>query len=332
VDVGAALGRSRSKSRTLQSAAGEANVKTRKIATASFYGVSIIVCILAPGRLMAQAPAGPLAPAPSQTPPPRPVAKPKPPEVQPRTSLDGTWKFNRDESDDPRTKTQESKPTQGGNGGGHPGGGYPGGGYPGRYPGGGYPGGGYPGGGGGPSGGRGNGGWEVENDEKILDLIRPAATLTFTLKNAEVDVTDDHYNKTVFCTDGRQLQKSKDSAYQEIAAHWNGSQLVSDEKSPRGGTMSRVFELSQDGRHAYETVHIDRGKSKGMLVVRYVYDIVSHQSGRSGHDSDPEQPVLKRHSDDVNTSSPTGAQTGTDPDPNQPVLKRHSGDSSNSSP
>ena len=143
-------------------------------------------------------------------------------------------------------------------------------------------------------------------------------------------MTDDQYHKLVFYTDGRQLQKPKDDSYQEIAAHWDGSQLVSDEKSPQGGKMSRTFELSQDGRQVYETLHVDRGKSKGSLVVRYVYDIASSRT--AGHESDPNQPVLKRHSDDSNSaSSPQGTQTGQDADPNQPVLKRHADDSNDAS-
>ena len=258
-------------------------MKTRSTAVAAFCGFLAATLIVVPGRLTAQVAPGPISPAPSQVPPSRPAARPKQQEVQPRTSLEGTWKLNRDESDDPRSKAQDSS---GSNGGGYPGGGYPGGG--GRYPGGGYPGGGYPGGGGGgPYGGQ-----NVENDEKIQQLIRPASSLSFSLKNAEIDVTDDQYRKLVFYTDGRQLQKSKDDRYQEIAAHWNGSQLVSDEKGPRGGMMSRTFELSQDGRQVYETMHIDRGKSRGALVVRYVYDVVDSQNERSSHDSDPAQPVL----------------------------------------
>jgi len=129
----------------------------------------------------------------------------------------------------------------GGNGGGYPGGGYPGGGYPGgggRYPGGGYPGGGYPGGGypggGRPRGGQDDGGRNTENDERIQELIRPAGSLSFALKNAEVDVTDDQYRMLVFYTDGRQLQKSANENHQEIAAHWNGGQLCVGRKKSAG--------------------------------------------------------------------------------------------------
>jgi hypothetical protein len=113
-----------------------------------------------------------------------------------------------------------------------------------------------------------------------------------------VDVTDEHFHKLVFYTDGRQLQKSTNANYQEIAAHWNGSQLVSDEKSPQGGRMSRTFELSKDGKQVYETITIERGKNRGSLNVRYVYDIAGSSNPPSSQSSDPDQPVMKRHSDD----------------------------------
>jgi len=113
-----------------------------------------------------------------------------------------------------------------------------------------------------------------------------------------VDVTDEHFHKLVFYTDGRQLQKSTNANYQEIAAHWNGSQIVSDEKSPQGGKMSRTFELSKDGKQVYETITIERGKNRGSLNVRYVYDIAGSSNPQSSQGSDPDQPVMKRHSDD----------------------------------
>jgi hypothetical protein len=300
------------------SAEVEVNLKTRSTAVAAFCGFLAAISIVVPSRLMAQVAPGPISPAPSQAPPAPPAAKPRQQEVQPRTSLDGAWKLNREESDDPRAKAQASSGAGGGNVGGYPGGGYPGGGYPGgggRYPGGGYPGGGYPGGGGYPpgggypgggypggGGGGPYGGQDTQTDERVLQLIRPAGSLSFSLKNAEIDVTDEQYRKLVFFTDGRQLQKPKDDRYHEIAARWNGGQLVSDEKSPQGGKMSRTFELSPDGKQVYETMHIDRAKSRGPLVVRYVYDSANSQNSQNGRDSDPDKPVLKRQTGDGNSS------------------------------
>lgn len=61
------------------------------------------------GLLAAQAPPGPLTPPPPD--PNAPVAPPPPkkPEVQPRKTILGYWKFNKDESDDGRAKLRQSR-------------------------------------------------------------------------------------------------------------------------------------------------------------------------------------------------------------------------------
>src|SRR3984885_16253226 len=85
-----------------------------------------------PGLTRAQAPPGPLPQAESQDappPPPRPQVQKAP--VQPRTSIFGGWKLDRDDSDDGPKKMQEARPNNNSNagyganrarGGGHPGG------------------------------------------------------------------------------------------------------------------------------------------------------------------------------------------------------------------
>jgi hypothetical protein len=107
----------------------------------------------------------------------------------------------------------------------------------------------------------------------------PANLLTLARKDAkdpEVDLTDDQSRKRALFTDGRKVQKpdAKDDSYEEIAAHWDGSRLVTDEKSPHGGKMSRTFELSYDGAQLYETLRLTTGRSNTPLDVRYVYDPV----------------------------------------------------------
>jgi hypothetical protein len=69
-------------------------------------------------------------------------------------------------------------------------------------------------------------------------------------------------------------KKSTDDNHEQVAAHWNGSQLVSDEKSPLGGKMSRTFELSKDGRKLLETLHIENRHAPA-LNLHYVYDASS---------------------------------------------------------
>jgi hypothetical protein len=131
----------------------------------------------------------------------------------------------------------------------------------------------------------------------MQSLINPAESLTFDLKNPEIDVTDDRSRKLILYTDGRQLPKSSNESRQEVAAHWDRGVLVSDEKGPLGGKMSRSFELSNDGRQLFETLHIDNGRSP--ITIRYVYDIPTpRQMQQNREDSDPNRPVLKRHSED----------------------------------
>lgn len=216
--------------------------------------------------LRAQAPPGPMAPS-QPLPPPRqaPPAKKKP-EIAPRKTLAGFWKLNADESDDARRKLDEARQTKVGSGGG-PGGGGPrvGVGFP------------YPGGGGnGPYGGRGSGpglgGRDTDTSERILQQVRADYSQSVALTDAEVDSTNDQGNKLVFFTDGRKIQKSKNDSVQEIPAHWNGAQLVTDEKGPQGRKMSRTMELAPDGRQIYETWRIENGKSGSAIVIRYVFD------------------------------------------------------------
>jgi len=113
-----------------------------------------------------------------------------------------------------------------------------------------------------------------EERQKMQELLRPSQGLTLAeaKKDAEVDLFDDQERKRAFFTDGRKLQKSKDLNYQEIAARWEGSRLVTDEKNPRGGKMSRTYELSYDGTQLYETLHMTVGRNNTPLVIRYAYD------------------------------------------------------------
>ncbi len=205
----------------------------------------------------AQAPSGPIAAAPSQPAPGTAANGSNPaPLPAPRTTILGAWKFNPDESDDPSKRRQGSRGSNGGYGGGH-----------------GRMGGGYPGGGHGGYGGRRGGRENDEERQKMHELVTPAKAFTLSMTGAEVDLVDDRDRKRAFMTDGRKLQKSKDENYQEIAAKFDGNRLVTDEKNPRGGKMSRTFELSYDGRQLYETLHMTTGRSNTPLVIRYAYDI-----------------------------------------------------------
>jgi hypothetical protein len=214
-----------------------------------------------PTQIRGQAPAGPL-PAAQPQPPLSPDARPQEQSaaVKPRTSILGAWKLNHDESDDPRKKMQDARSADAGRGGGGRGGVRMG----------------IPGMGGGPYGGRrGGGGSESDEDrERMQEVVNPSRALTVAeaKKDVEIDVFDDQQRKTAIFTDGRKLEKTKDNSTQEIAAHWDGNRLVTDEKTPKGQKMSRTYELSYDGTQLYETLRLTRGRSNSQASIRYVYD------------------------------------------------------------
>ena len=108
-----------------------------------------------------------------------------------------------------------------------------------------------------------------------------ALTIAEAKKDVEIDMFDDQERKSAFFTDGRKLQKTKDSTMQEIAAHWDGNRLVTDEKSPGGRKISRTYELSYDGTQLYETLRLSRGSSDSQISIRYVYDEADARAANS---------------------------------------------------
>src|SRR6266850_1471641 len=176
-----------------------------------------VFTFLVPAAIRAQAPSGPVKGA-----PPQPASAGRPQEQAPlpppRTTILGTWKLNRDESDGPRNRRQDSGSSNGG-------------GYGGRR-----------GGMGGGRGGYGRRGGESDEDrQKMSELFSPPAMMTLSMTGAEIDLVDDRDRKRAFMTDGRKLQKSKDANYQEIAAKFDGKRLVTEEKSPRADKLGGNF-------------------------------------------------------------------------------------------
>jgi hypothetical protein len=236
-----------------------------------------VVSLVAAGTIFAQAPPGPLPPpAVTVSGADRPMKPPPPPK--PRTSIMGAWKLNHDDSDDPGQKMRQAKNNGRGNNGSsgpHVGMGIPG-------------------------VGMGGGGRQrptnAESDadrEHLQELLSPSRELTLAQKepkDPEIDVSDDRDRKLSLFTDGRKLEKSKSESYQQVAAHWDDSRLVTDEKTARGAKMSRTFELSSDGMQLWETVKLTTGKKDYPVTIRYVYDQLNERVAAA----DPDAPVLKR--------------------------------------
>jgi len=235
-------------------------MKSRVLSTFPALGILCIAAAAVPSSIHAQAPAGPLPAAqPQSSQPSTPSTQNQQPRAETRTSIFGQWKLNPDESDDPRKKIQDANANRGSGSRGGSGvsiAGFPIGGHGGSH-----------------------GGESDEERLRTQAAIAPANALILGQKepkNPEVDLTEDQNRKLVLYTDGRKIQKpdSKDDSPQEIAAHWDGSRLVTDEKGPHG-KMSRTFELSYDGTQLFETVRFTMGRSNTPLDIRYVYDPVS---------------------------------------------------------
>jgi len=228
--------------------------------------------LLLAGAGLAQAPPGPIAPA--EAPPGYNPAPPPPPvKVTPRKTMFGAWKLNRDESDDPRQKVQQAHDNSGQNrGGGNS-----------RVGVGGWPGGGMGGGGMGGGPHRPQGGDSDADRAALQDLFTPDHRLSLSQrmdKDPENDITGDQDRKRALFTDGRKLEKPKDTGngYQEIAARWDGNKLVTDEVGPKKGKVSRTYELAPDGLQLWETIHATDSKGNKPMTVRFVYEISNENS------------------------------------------------------
>jgi hypothetical protein len=182
-----------------------------------------------------------------------------------KPSLAGTWKLNKDQSDDPRQKMQQAMRNSGGNQGEGNGNGSAanGGARPGR-------------GGGGQAGG----------------MMNEFAQLTVTQLDANVKITgaSGRVLATTAPPDSTADSKSDSNASngggqrgdwrRPPVAQWQGSQLVTTGRGFGGGDgTTRTYELSPDGKQLYVTTKIMNERLTEPVSYRLVYD--SDKSGGS---------------------------------------------------
>jgi hypothetical protein len=191
--------------------------------------------------------------------------------AQAAAPLSGTWKLNRDESDDPREKLRSAMQDRDQNGpmGGHGGmGGGIGMGIPGI---GGIGGMGRPPGPGGQ--GRGPGAGSEGQRTRLRDLVQQSDQLRIVQKGPEIDMTDSESRMRALFTDGRKLEKpKKDSAQAQVKAHWDHQTLVTEEKGPNGEKISHTYELTGDGKQFADTLTLASKRLNTPIIVRSIYD------------------------------------------------------------
>jgi hypothetical protein len=231
-----------------------------------FGGVGLLLA----GTVVGQAPPGPIAPVASQ----RSAGEPPPPppvKIVPRTNILGAWKLNRDESDDPKARSNQRKvndPNQNRGGNSGPRVGWPGGGMGG------------PGTGGGQ---RGNGGSQkdtTEDRQRYAELIDPSIRLKLERKNQKdpiVEMFGDQGRKTIFYTDGHKPDAPAGVGTDVVEAKWDGEKLVSSSPLPKKGSLTRTYEVSPDGLQLWEEVEMVIGKDKNPSRFRFVYDAVMRE-------------------------------------------------------
>jgi hypothetical protein len=167
--------------------------------------------------------------------------------------LSGTWKLDRERSDDPAQKLRE--------GGGRGGGGSRGGaGFRGRRGGGGF---------GGHHGrptddGEDNGGTDFSQDSRAFDL------LTIVHRDPQLRITDGLGREHVLYTDGRKVDEERSSGTTKIRAKWKDGRVVVATTPEHGAKITETYAVTADGSSLTVATRVEgRGRD---FEFRRVYD------------------------------------------------------------
>lgn len=201
-------------------------------------------------------------------------------EVAQSQPLNGTWKLNRDQSEDPREKLRSAMQDRDQNGPMRHPGGMGGGGATMGIPGIGGIGGGGMGRRGGPGIGQGSGAGSEEQRAKLRDLVEAPDQLNVTQKGPEIDMADTQSHVRSLFTDGRKVEKpKKDSNQVQVKAHWERKTLITEEKGPNGEKISHSYEITGDGKQMADTLTLESKKLNTPIIVRSVYDRADGEKG-----------------------------------------------------
>ncbi|HEX9304171.1 MAG TPA: hypothetical protein VGA31_06945 [Thermoanaerobaculia bacterium] len=169
--------------------------------------------------------------------------------------LSGTWKLDRDRSDDPAEKLREGGgSSRRGSGGG--------GGFRGRRGGGGF---------GGHHGrstdeGEQNGGTDFLQDSRAFDL------LSIVHRDPELRITDGLGREHVLYTDGRRVDEERSSGTTKIRAKWKDGRVVVATTPEHGAKITETYAGTADGSSLTVTTRVEgRGRE---IEFRRVYNVV----------------------------------------------------------
>ncbi len=186
-------------------------------------------------------------------------------------NLAGTWKLNEKKSDDVRAKMQAARnqnqdQPQGQDAGGPGGNGGPGG----------------DGGPGGMRGGPGRGGMMADFSQITIEQTATTAKVTGASGRVLAVLgpgADNSGAAPTHAASADDLPANSDAGPRPrrgppppAVAHWNGGQLVSESQNPRGGKMTRTYELSPDHSELFVSTKIENPNLSEPVTYRQVYD------------------------------------------------------------
>lgn len=160
-------------------------------------------------------------------------------------NLSGTWKLNRDKSDNPRQKMQEAMGTSGGMQSGSM---------------------------------RGGGGWAQRGGRQGRGGMNDFSQLTIVQNSSDIKVTGESGRTLAVLPPDANANANSDAnsggqyAPPIPAVHWQNAQLIAEMDGRGGGKTTRTYELSPDGKELYVTTTINNPRFSQPVTYRLVYD------------------------------------------------------------
>jgi len=190
-------------------------------------------------------------------------------------NLSGTWRLDKDASDDPKKVMEEARAAAPGGGGSGGGGGHGGGGH------------GHGGGGSGAMGGMGSSGGSGgrhgsgsgpggQSGTSGPDPEMLAALETLTISHAEPMLTIQAASgrERVVFTDGRVIEEERSHGGKtKVEAQWKDGRIQIVSKSETGTKVTEAFSITADGAHLTVTTTMEGGRM-GTVTIRRIYDAV----------------------------------------------------------
>jgi len=185
-------------------------------------------------------------------------------------NLSGTWKLNREASDDPRKKMEEVQVQEGGSGGGS--------------------GGGWSGGHGHRGGHRGSGGQSSDGSTPgLTDRAAVWQTLQIEHADPQLIIRDGAGQEHILFTDGRKTEEERSfGGTTKIKARWKDGHVVVEIEPERGSSYTETYSVTADHKQLTVTTRFKGRGSRGDVEIKRVYDAAAPEPQEPVESSPPQ--------------------------------------------